>query len=276
MHALGVVSHLFRGSPTTVAADCRRNGLGCIQLTPNFPGLSFHDPEQITAERCRQAAGPFLAAGLEVACLTGATPLMDSDLKRRQRGLARLHALIRRCRDFGTNRIVTDTGSLSPKSPWPPFPGNRSAEAWAELRRIVAELLQTAADHDVMLLLKPDSAHVLASIADAVRLREELAQPQLGYVLDPANFLIDCPVHQLNYQLEDLVSRLGPFSPVVHAKDLRYDEHGVATPRAGRGVLNYGLFFQLLNRVQPDAPVILEHLRPEEIDTSKTYLERFL
>ena len=58
----------------------------------------------------------------------------------------RLHALIRHCRDFGTDRIVTETGNLSPASPGVPAAPDHSAEAWAELRLIVTEALRVAAD----------------------------------------------------------------------------------------------------------------------------------
>src|SRR5437879_887313 len=173
-NALGAPSHLFRGSPAAVAAAFRQQGLTCVQLTPNFPGLGFHEPGAITPERCRRAADPFRAAGITVACLAGYIHLMDADLDRRHRGIVRLHTLIRHCRDFGTERILTETGSLCPSSPWMPHPPNRSHEAWLELRLIVAEALQVAADHGVTLLLKPGNTHVLAAVEDALRLRAEL------------------------------------------------------------------------------------------------------
>src|SRR5262245_2453264 len=113
-HALGAPSHLFRGSPPAVAEAFRRHGLTCVQLTPNFPRLSFHEPGAIPTDRCRHAAEHFLTAGITVACLSGYIHLMDADLDRRHRGIVRLHALIRHCRDFGTDRVLTETGSLAP------------------------------------------------------------------------------------------------------------------------------------------------------------------
>jgi sugar phosphate isomerase/epimerase len=276
MNPVGVLSQLFRGSPASVAEAVRRHGLSCVQLTPNFPGLTFLGPEQITPCRCRQAAEPFQDMGILIACLSGNTNLMDHDLGRRQRGIDRLHSLIRHCRDFGTSRIVTETGTLSPKSPWAPYPPNRSREAWSELQRIVAEAVRVAADHGVTLLLKPDNTHVLAFVEDAAQLREELHHPNLGFVLDPANFLMECAPAELDRTLEDLVEKIGPWAPVVHAKDLRFDRAAAATPRAGLGVLDYRLFFQCLRHHQPQAPVILEHLRPEEIAETRAYLEPFL
>jgi sugar phosphate isomerase/epimerase len=276
MNDLGAPSHLFRGPPAAVADTFRRHGLTCVQLAPGFAGVRFHEPGQVTPERCRLAAAPFHAAGIKVACLTGATHLLDPDLDRRHRGIVRLHALIRHCRAFGADRIVTETGSLSPHSPWAPYPPNRSDGAWSELRLILAEALRLAADHGVTLLLKPETSHVLASVEEAVRLREELDHPCLGFIMDPANFLAECPPGELDVYLERLFAAVGPWAPLVHLKDLRFTAGGTALPRAGRGVLDYGLFARLLRRYQPGAAVILEHLRPDEVAATKAHVERFL
>ncbi|HXG13473.1 MAG TPA: sugar phosphate isomerase/epimerase family protein [Gemmataceae bacterium] len=281
IHPLGVHSHLFRGPPAAVAEACRRNGLTCVQLTPNFPGLIFQEPGQITPERCRRAAEPFRDAGIQIAALAASTNLMDPDLGRRHRGIIRLHALIRHCRDFGTDRVITETGSLSPKSPWLPYGPNRSRAAWTELRLIVSEALAVAAEHGVTLLLKADPVQVLATVEDAVRLRHELDHPNLGFIMDPVNFLLGAAaaasIQDLCARfadwLEQMVEQLGRWTPVVHAKDIRIAGGEVSTPRAGRGLLDYGLFLRLLDRHQPQAPLILEHLQPSEVPQARAYLE---
>lgn len=263
---LGVMSHLFRGSPAAVAAALVQHGLNYVQLTPSFPGLRFHEPHEIVAERCRQPAEPFHQAGIAIACLSANTHLMDPDLDRRHRGIVRLHALIRQCRAFGTTYLVTETGSLNPESPWVHHPPNRTHEAWAELRTIVAEAQALAAEQRVTLLLKPGPTHVLATVDDAVQLRQELPGPHLGFILDAAGFLWDSPLDHLGANLDRLAERLGPWTPVIHAKDLQFDAAGVVSmPRVGRGVLDYGRLLRLLQAHHADPPVILEHVRPEEV-----------
>jgi sugar phosphate isomerase/epimerase len=275
-HPLGVASHLFRGSPAEVAAVCRGHGLTCVQLAPNFPGLSFYQPGDVTPERCRRAAEPFAREGVAVACLWGSANLLDPDLDRRHRGIVRLHALLRHGRDFGTEYLVTETGSLNPVSPSAPCPENHSREAWLELGLILSEALRVAADAGVTLLLKAESNHVLATLEDALRLRDELPHPNLGFVLDPVNYLLGTSPGDLAPALERLVEQLGPWAPVVHAKDIRFEADGVTTPRAGDGVLDYGLFLRLLDRHQPGAAIILEHLCPHEVPEAVAYMRRCL
>jgi sugar phosphate isomerase/epimerase len=247
-----------------------------VQLTPSFPGLGFHSPGDVTPERCRRAAEPFAALGIPVACLHASTNLLEPDLPRRHRGILRLHALLRGARDFGTRFVVTETGSLSPHGSSEPYPPNQSREAWAELRVIVAEAVRVAAGQGATLLLKADRGHVLASADDAVRLGEELPDPCLGFAMDPATFLLGTAAEELPAATARLVARLGPRTPVVHAKDLRPDEGGVSLPPVGQGVLDYALLLRLLDLHQPEAPVILEHLRPDEVPAARTAMERSL
>jgi sugar phosphate isomerase/epimerase len=268
---LGVHSHLFRGSPAVVAETVRSAGLNCVQLTPNFPGMHFADPIDFTAERCRAVAEPFVAAGIRIVALSGYVNLLNPNLDSRHRNIIRLHTLIRCCWDFGTCYLVTESGSLSPGSPLTTYLLNRSQAAWAELRLILAESLRLAEEHSVTLLLKPAPSLVVATVEDALRLREELPHPSLGFVMDPASFLIQSEPDALTSRLEDLVKKLGDCSPIVHAKDLRWDADGAASsPRVGLGVLDYGLLCRLL----PDRPIILEHVQPEEVGDARDFLLR--
>jgi sugar phosphate isomerase/epimerase len=267
MHPLGVHSHLFRGSPAAVAAAVRRHGLSCVQLSPGFPGLAFHDPGHITAERCRQVGQALRDAGVRVVGVSAGVHLAEPDLDRRHRGILRWHQLICHCREFGTFFVVAETGGVEAAG----------AEAgWAELCIILEEALRLAAEYGVTLLLKPGGSHLLATAADAVRLRGEVAHPNLGFVMDAATFALGCPPDEIDTHLAWVCARLGPCSPVVHAKDLRHEPQGVTLPRVGRGVLDYGRFLKLMRTYQPAAPVILEHLRTDELAEAKSYLERAL
>src|SRR5262249_20920465 len=157
-------------------------------------------------------------AGLHIACLTGSTNLVDPDLDRRHRGIVRLHALVRHCHDFGTSLLVTETGN--PMAKGTSFlPPSRAREVWAEFILIVAEALRVAAESGVTLLLKPGPGQVLATVADALRLRQELPEAALGFVMDPAVFLLESRPETVNADLQQLGETLGQWTPIVHAKD---------------------------------------------------------
>jgi sugar phosphate isomerase/epimerase len=268
-HPIGVSSRLFHGSAAAIAGRCRSLGLSCVRLAPGFPGLPFSEPAHFTPERCRAAADPFRDAGLSVACLSADGSLVDPHLPRRQRAVQRLHALLRHARDFGTSYVVTETGSPGPD-------GSRAATAWTELRLIVSLAAEVAADHGAALLLKAEPGHVLATAEDAVRLADEVGDPRLGFVMDPAAFLVGNRPEEWAGLVERLFERLGSQAPVVFAKDVCRGSDGVTLPRAGLGGLDYRLILRLLDRYQPAAPVIMEHLGPDEVEAARRYLAGFL
>src|SRR5262249_41028641 len=120
----------------------------------------------------------------------------------------------------------------------------------------------------ITLLLKPGPAHVFASLQDALRLRAELPHANLGFIMDPAAFLLHSSPGELRPHLEELLAQLGPCAPLVHAKDIRHDAERIATPRAGSGILAHAL----LLRYRREAPLILKHLRPEEVAATGAFI----
>jgi sugar phosphate isomerase/epimerase len=247
-----------------------------VELTPGFAGLPFHNPADFQPARCRVATQPFVDSGIHVAAVNGSTNLLDPDLGRRHRGLARLHALICHCHDFGTRFLVTETGSLSPLSPCLPSPENRTPQAREELLAILGEACDLAQAHDVTLLLKADPHHVLAALEDALWLQQRLPSPALGFVLDPAAFLTICSPNSWLENLAALCRRLAPVAPLVHAKDLRREGERVVTPGVGCGLLDYREFFRLLAELRCESPVIVEHVQVHTLAQALAYLRHCL
>jgi sugar phosphate isomerase/epimerase len=274
MNRIGVHSHLFRGSPSAVAACMRDHGLTCVQLTPSFPHLHFDEPGQVTADRCQRATEPFLESDLEIVALSGGENLLAPDVDRRHPAIVRLHALIRHSRDFCTGRVVLNLGHWeSPDSSdsISPEPVQSS-----EIGCIIAEALRVAEDHGVELLLKSDRCRISSWRASIRCILSEVPSSNVRFVMDPANYLANSLSEHLAYDVRRLCEELGPLAPLVHAKDLCFCSGGITSPRAGRGSFDYAAFFQAYHLYQPEAPVILEHLRPAEVDETRAYMESCL
>lgn len=89
-------------------------------------------------------------------------------------------------------------------------------------------------------------------------------------------FLMDSDAATWPAELERLVEQLGSRTPVVHAKDVLIGADGITLPPVGRGGLDYGLLLRRLDRYQPQAPIIMEHLQPQEVADARASMERFL
>ena len=116
---------------------------------------------------------------------------------------------------------------------------------------------------ETMPWLYPDSADSYEKLLRAVD------RKQFGVHFDPAN-LVNSPdrYYHNDVLIREFVSRLGPHIKSCHARDvvltaghlpLHLDEC-----RPGEGYLNYRVFLQELQRVNPEMPLMLEHFTLEE------------
>jgi sugar phosphate isomerase/epimerase len=258
-----------------VAASVRDHGLTCVQLTPSFPHLRFDEPGQVTADRCRRAAEPFMESGLQIAALSGGENVLAPEVDRRHPAIVRLHALIRHSHDFSTCRVVLNLGNWESSDHFDSMPLETPAR-WPEVRCIIAEALRVADDHGVQLLLKPDRCQRSSWHASIRRILGEVTSPNVRFVMDPADYLANSLLEDVACDVQRLCKELGPMAPLVHAKDLSFGSSGITTPRAGRGSFDYADFFHIYRSYQPEAPVILEHLRPGEIEETLSYIESCL
>jgi L-ribulose-5-phosphate 3-epimerase len=266
MNRLGIFPDVFAGEHREQAKRTRAAGLACVHLRP---------PAELTPAACRAAAEAFRSEGVEVAAVAGYVNLVNPDLARREAGVARLHRLIELCPEFGTPYLATETGSLNPDSEWADHPANHTEAAWQVLLPILREAVRRCEDAGVTLLIEGYVQNVVAAVSDCRRLREEIPSPNLGFMLDPNNLFEESDMADVPAHLERIFAAIGPYAPVAHAKDVVYRDGQIDTPRAGTGALDYPTFARLMQQYQPDAPLVLEHLRESEVPETVAYVRRF-
>ena len=101
-----------------------------------------------------------------------------------------------------------------------------------------------------------------------LRLIEAIDRPQFGVHFDPVNMICSPQRYYSNSAImRDFVNRLGLYIKAVHAKDIllspKLTTH-LDEVRPGLGALDYPTLLRELNRLDPDLPVLLEHLPNEE------------
>ncbi len=109
---------------------------------------------------------------------------------------------------------------------------------------------------------------VFPETADSyVRLIKAIDRPQFAAHLDPAN-LISSP--QLYFGsgalIRECFKKLGPYIKSCHAKDLRMTAEAglhIYEVQPGLGEMDYRAFISELAKLDPDTPLMLEHLQTE-------------
>jgi len=100
-----------------------------------------------------------------------------------------------------------------------------------------------------------------------LRLIQAIDRRRFAVHLDPVN-LVNCPERFYNSAalLRECFAQLGPYIKSCHAKAIalsgRLTVH-LDEVRPGQGGLDYGVFLQELGRLDPDTPLMLEHLSDE-------------
>lgn len=271
---IGAISNLFRGNPEDVAQLFASYGLESVQIQPNFGRISIQSASDIRPKSCREMSRPFQEAGVRVAGVSAYTNFLDPETQRRKLLIKRFDAILEHCKDFGTTHVVTETGTLNADRPWEDFADNRRPEALAAFKRNLAPSAKLAEKLGVTILLKGYLYHVVHSM-DLARNVHEHFGPHVQFVMDPANYFTRNMASASTSFIRKIFEVMGEFCPIAHGKDVRYVGGSLTTPRAGTGNMDYREYLELLHEYQPECPLILEQIRPEELRETLDFLDRF-
>ena len=259
---LGIFGRTFPGGdPDAVLDRVAKAGFQAVHWNMASAGLRSM-PDAVPEGLARRIAGAARERGLAIAGLSGTTNLIHPDPAERALGRARLAVIIEAARDMGAPLVTLCTGTRDPVDPWRAHPGNAQPEAWADLLTELEHAIPLAEAAGVRLGIEPEAANVVRGPAEAKRLLDELASPELAIVLDPANLFEGPPVPDA---LRDAVARavdlLGPWLAMVHAKDRDARGEVVAV---GRGVIDFVHFADCLRRAGFDGDVVTHGLEPDD------------
>ncbi len=149
-----------------------------------------------------------------------------------------------------------------------PHPDNLTTETFERIVESVQEILDAVRPTRTFYTLEtmpwayPDSAESYA------RLIRAIDRKQFGVHFDPVN-LIYSPQRFFasGALIRECVETLGPYIRSCHAKDIAMDSRFMVhldEVRPGLGGLDHATLLHELSRLDPDTPVMLEHLASEE------------
>ncbi len=191
---------------------------------------------------------------------------MAPDPKERAAGLEKCKACLLLAEKFGARCCVNIVGSLGSK--WDgPHPDNLTDSAFDRIVATTREIIdavkptRTYFTLETMPYMYPDSADAY------VRLIQAIDRPSFAVHLDPVN-LVSSP--QRYYRSGDLirecVEKLGPRIKSCHAKDIILRDAltvHLDEIQPGKGGFDYPAYLRALQTLDPDLPLMLEHLKTE-------------
>ena len=106
------------------------------------------------------------------------------------------------------------------------------------------------------------------SVDSYVRLIEAIDRDRFAVHMDPVNLVSSPQRYYANAEMiRESFAKLGPLVRSCHAKDIALSDKltvHLDEVRPGTGALDYAVYLQELDQLDPDTPLMLEHLSAEE------------
>ena len=259
----------------TPAIAARVKALG---FTGIFSRFRDNDPHTTTEAQCRRVRAILADAGLTMYQCTGYWQcLIDPDDARRRAAVETLQAALRVAGWLGARGIDTGPGSLNPRGPWFPHPGNWTAEARERLIDSLCACAPAAESCGVYLsmeghqLVTLDSAETMRAVLDAVGSRWVRCD------FDPVNWITLQTIFETGPAIAAMVETLGAHIVSAHAKDVQIQDKLVVhidNIAAGTGILDFPTFLRRVEDLDPEYPVIVEAAGIDELPAASAFLHR--
>lgn len=253
--------------PEAWTAACRGKGYRAAYC-PLGPDASDDD--------CARWAAAASRADLVIAEVGAWSNPLSSDPAKRARAIAKCTQSLALAERIGARCCVNITGSRG--TSWDgPHPLNLTGETFDMIVACVQGIIDAVRPRrtfytlETMPWMYPDSAESYE------RLLAAIDRSALAVHFDPVNLVSSPQLYaRTGDMIRDFVNRLGPRIRSCHAKDIRLDEKltvHLDEVRPGTGGLDYGAFLSAVAGLDPDTPVMLEHLADEaEYDLAAAHL----
>jgi sugar phosphate isomerase/epimerase len=216
------------------------------------------------------------AANIVIAEVGAWSNPLSPDEPTRRAALALCQARLALADEIGARCCVNIAGSRGEQ--WDgPHPDNLTPATFDLIVETVRQIVDAVKPRRTFYTLEP-MPWVYPDSADSyLRLMQAIDRLQVAVHLDPVN-IVSSP--QLFYNngalIRECFAKLGPYIKSCHAKDIRLDTKltvHLDEVRPGLGGLDYRAFLQELDRLEPDTPLMLEHLSTvEEYEQAAGYV----
>ena len=268
---LGIFSKTYSGDLESVFASMRQDGLTSTQFNLTSAGLETmpltYDPNVIT--KIKTTAEHY---GIHLAALSGTFNMIDPDLNAREDGIQRFRVLCEIAQLLDIKVVSLCTGSKNPKSKWEWDDRNLSPEAWQDLIETTHRLIPMAERYDLILGVETEASNIVNTPQKARLLLDTINNDHLRIIMDGANLFLPHQVNQMKPILKEAFGLLGKDICLAHAKDLGASD-SLSFTAAGKGILDFDTYLDLMRKAHYDGPLILHGLSPQQVSASVAFLK---
>jgi sugar phosphate isomerase/epimerase len=202
-------------------------------------------------------------AGLVIAEVGAWNNPLDRDERKRRQAVEFCKLRLALAERLGARCCVNIAGSRGPK--WDgPDPDNLTDATFDLIVQTVREIIDAVKPARTFYALEPMPWAFPDSPDNYLRLMKAIDRRAFAVHLDVVNIINSPARYYYNADLiRECFAKLGPYIRVCHAKDIlladRLTVH-LDEVRPGLGKLDYAVFLRQADKLDPDTPVLLEHL----------------
>ncbi len=245
-----------------------------------FHGLGAHltvPATGIPPARAATAASAIADQGLDFLQLWGVYPcIISPDEQLRREGVSQAQDIVKLAARMSVPMAGIRPTSLNPRWEWAPHPDNHKPETEDRLVQSLREILATADDHNVGIVLEMHQTTTLNTPQTIKRVIERTESNRVKVNLDSVNFITGlhtafnpAPV------IDELFDVLGPYVDTVHVKDFYLEDRFVvhiSETVVGTGMMDLDTVLRRTHQLDPHGYLIVEHLPVSLIALAKQNL----
>jgi sugar phosphate isomerase/epimerase len=202
-------------------------------------------------------------------------PLHHPDENVRKEAVRILSAAVRLNAALGARGTHTGPGSLNPKGAWYPHPYNWTQQAKDQLIKSLREVAPVAEDSGIYVGME---GHVLVTLNSAETMRDVLAavnSPRIKCDLDPVNWITLDTIYDTRNAVRHMAKTLEGFMIGGHSKDVIIEDKlvtHITETSTGLGLLDYDAFLPLIEAIDTDFPLLVEHCPTDDLPRISAFL----
>lgn len=208
--------------------------------------------------------------GLDIAVLGCYLNLADPDPVRLAAITEKYMAHIRFASHLGCGVVGTETGA--PNSAYKYEPACHTEEALSLFIERLRPVMRYAETMGVIFAIEPVWKHIVYSPAQARRVLDEIASPNLQIIFDPVNLLCADNCGNREEIFAEAIELLGKDIAVVHIKDYILRDGEIVSVAAGTGEMEYESIMRFIKRDKPYIHVTLENTSPDNAVQAQKFI----
>lgn len=254
-------------------ADVHKLGFACGHLAlakviDEFPTTD----EALTPGLAMYIRNVFAKNQVDIAVLGCYLNLAHPDPAKLEGIVHRYMAHIRFASWLGCGVVGTETGA--PNASYSFTPECHTEEALQLFIRNLRPVVKYAEQMGVVFAIEPVYRHIVWNPAQARRVLDEIASPNLQIIFDPVNLLDIANYQDREAVIREAIELLGPDIAMVHLKDFRVEDGRMISLGCGQGVMDYTEILRFVKTRKPFIHVTLEDTKPENNQQAKEFILR--